>query len=98
MIKNVIVKKTFFFCILLFSSNIQSQTTNINNENLRKETTKIYFIENKGQIIDQCGEINTNVKFLLNTPGLNVLIRSNGFSYDVYSRKEINAILKYLKN
>lgn len=63
-----------------------------------KKLPKNYFIENKGQIIDQCGEINTDVKFLLNTPGLNVLIISNGFSYDDYSRKEVNVILKYLKN
>ncbi len=63
-----------------------------------KKLPENYFIENKGQIIDQCGEINTDVKFLLNTPGLNVLIISNGFSYDDYSRKEVNVILKYLKN
>ncbi|MBA4154863.1 T9SS type B sorting domain-containing protein [Flavobacterium sp.] len=53
------------------------------------------FIENKGQIIDQKGKPNPNVKYLLNTNGLNVQLRENGFSYDVYEvkKKEINSII-----
>jgi gliding motility-associated-like protein len=43
------------------------------------------FIENKGQIKDQDGNPNKSVKFLLSTHrGMNVLLRSNGFSYDTY--------------
>lgn len=42
------------------------------------------FYENKGQIVDQEGKENTEVRYLLNSPGLNVQIKANGFSYDVY--------------
>ena len=43
------------------------------------------FIENKGQIIDQNNNPNSAVLYLLNTPGLNVQLRKDGFSYDLYS-------------
>ncbi len=49
----------------------------------------IGFAENKGQIIDQKGNPNPNVKFLLNSRGLNVQLRNNGFSYDVYETKKV---------
>ncbi|CAM4081839.1 MULTISPECIES: T9SS type B sorting domain-containing protein [Flavobacterium] len=55
----------------------------------QKQTTSIGFIENKGQIIDQKGKENSKVKYLLNTNGLNVQLRANGFSYDVYETKKI---------
>jgi uncharacterized protein (TIGR02145 family) len=42
------------------------------------------FIENKGQIIDQNNKPNPSVLYLLNTPGMNVQLRSGGFSYDLY--------------
>ena len=48
----------------------------------------IGFTENKGQIIDQKGKPNPAVKFLLNSSGLNVQLRKNGFSYDVYETKK----------
>ncbi|MDP1623067.1 MAG: hypothetical protein Q8M08_12100, partial [Bacteroidales bacterium] len=54
----------------------------ISKEGLKQRTG---FIENKGQIIDQNNKSNPAVKYLLNTPGLNVLLRRNGFSYDVYN-------------
>ena len=50
----------------------------------QKNQRTIGFIENKGQIIDQKGKENKNVKFLLNTPGLNVQLKKNAFSYDIY--------------
>jgi hypothetical protein len=46
------------------------------------------FKENKGQIIDQKGKPNPDVKYLLNTNGLNVQIKTNGFSYDIYETKK----------
>lgn len=56
----------------------------------QKNTTKsIGFIENKGQIVNQKGKENKSVHYLLNTPGLNVQLRKNGFSYDVYQTKNI---------
>jgi hypothetical protein len=42
------------------------------------------FIENKGQIIDQNNNSNPAVLYMLNTPGFNVQLRKEGFSYDVY--------------
>ena len=47
------------------------------------------FIENKGQIVDQKGKQNKQINYLLNTPGLNVQLRKNGFSYDVYETKKM---------
>lgn len=48
----------------------------------------IGFIENKGQIVNQKGKPNEAVKYLLNTNGLNVQIKKNGFSYDIYETKK----------
>ena len=45
---------------------------------------KAGFIENKGQLNDQDGKANNTVKYLLNMPGLNVQLRSTGFSYDTW--------------
>jgi hypothetical protein len=42
------------------------------------------FIENKGQVLDQNDKPNTVVRYLLNMPGLNVQLRSGGFSYDAW--------------
>lgn len=55
----------------------------------QKNTSPIGFIENKGQIVDLKGKENKNVQFLLNTPGLNVQLRNNGFSYDIYEAKKV---------
>lgn len=43
------------------------------------------FIENKGQIHDQNIKPNTEVKYLLNTPGMNIQLKANSFSYDTYT-------------
>ncbi|NGY38145.1 T9SS type B sorting domain-containing protein [Flavobacterium sp. XN-5] len=50
------------------------------------------FSENKGQIVDQKGKTNPDVKFLLNSNGLNVQLRKNGFSYDIYEVKKTTAL------
>jgi len=50
----------------------------------QKKNQDYSFYENKGQIVDQNGKANPDVKYLLNSPGLNVQIKKNGFSYDVY--------------
>lgn len=46
------------------------------------------FEENKGQIVDQYHQPNADVHYLFRSPGLNVQLRNNGFSYDSY-RDEI---------
>ena len=55
----------------------------------QEKNKSIGFAENKGQIVDQKGKPNPNVKFLLNSRGLNVQLRKNGFSYDVYENRKV---------
>lgn len=54
----------------------------------QNKNQSIGFKENKGQIIDQNGKPNTDVKYLLNSGGLNVQLKKNGFSYDIYEVKK----------
>lgn len=43
------------------------------------------FIENKGQVLNQDNDFNSDVLFLLpGTHGMNVQLKANGFSYDSY--------------
>ncbi len=42
------------------------------------------FVENKGQVYDQHNELNGDVLFLWNSPGMNIQLRKTGFSYDTY--------------
>lgn len=51
----------------------------------KKSPAQYGFIENKGQISDQNGKPNPGVTFLFNGPGLNVQLKANSFSYDVYT-------------
>ncbi|MDI6051012.1 T9SS type B sorting domain-containing protein [Flavobacterium sp. XS2P24] len=55
----------------------------------QNKNQSIGFKENKGQIIDQKGKANPAVKYLLNSNGLNVQLKKNGFSYDVYETKKL---------
>ena len=70
---------TFIIPLFLLSTLLYAQ----------KSTSPIGFIENKGQIVNQEGKQNEKVLYLLNTPGLNVQLRNNGFSYDIYETKKI---------
>ncbi|MFV8325499.1 T9SS type B sorting domain-containing protein [Flavobacterium sp. ZS1P14] len=54
----------------------------------QNKNQSIGFKENKGQIIDQKGKPNAAVKYLLNSKGLNVQLKKNGFSYDIYETKK----------
>lgn len=72
------IRKLFLLSIL-FSISLSGQTN----------TKSVGFKENKGQIIDQKGNPNAAVEYLLNTGGLNVQIKKNGFSYDVYETEKI---------
>ena len=68
------MKKIYSLVLLLLSFSFFSQ----------KKNNDYSFYENKGQIVDQNGKANPDVKYLLNSPGLNVQIKADGFSYDVY--------------
>nr|WP_294783981.1 T9SS type B sorting domain-containing protein [uncultured Flavobacterium sp.] len=72
------MKHKLFFLLLLITAQLISQNHNQSNG----------FKENKGQIIDQNGKPNSAVKYLLNSGGLNVQLKKNGFSYDIYEVKK----------
>ncbi|MXO05113.1 T9SS type B sorting domain-containing protein [Flavobacterium sp. HBTb2-11-1] len=72
------MKHKLLLLFILFTVQLFSQNKN----------QSIGFIENKGQIIDQNGKPNIAVKYLLNSNGLNVQLKKNGFSYDVYEIKK----------
>ena len=57
-------------------------------KNLQKNN-EYYFYENKGQILNQDGKENKNVQYLFLSNGLNVQLKKNGFSYDVYQVEEV---------
>lgn len=65
--------------VVLFSVGVVAQN----------KSKSVGFTENKGQFIDQKQRPNPSVLYLLNTSGLNVQLKKNGFSYDVYETKKI---------
>jgi hypothetical protein len=56
-----------------------------------KGATSLY-IENKGQIGDQHGKPNTEVKYLILRPGLNIQLKANSFSYDAYTVERLKRV------
>lgn len=75
------MKKLLLF-IFLFSSEVFLFGQHSNTD------SDYPFFENKGQIINQDGKENPAVKYLFNGNGLNVQIKKEGFSYDVYEVKK----------
>lgn len=75
--RKILLFFTLFIYALLFSQNKSSQNNEFN------------FYENKGQIVDQDGKGNPSVKYLFLSNGLNVQLKKNGFSYDVYQVEKI---------
>ncbi|NMH29266.1 DUF7948 domain-containing protein [Flavobacterium silvaticum] len=71
------MKKVAFIACLLLPILIWGQ----------KAVCRFGFTQNKGQIVDQNNRENPDVLFLLNMPGLNVQLKQNGFSYDIYENK-----------
>lgn len=72
------MKYKFLILLIFFATSFVAQN----------KSQSIGFKENKGQIMDQKGNPNPDVKYLLNTHGLNVQIKTNGFSYDIYETKK----------
>jgi gliding motility-associated-like protein len=72
------MKQILLFLVFIITTPLFSQNKN----------QSIGFKENRGQIIDQKGKPNTAVKYLLNSNGLNVQLKKNGFSYDLYKVKK----------
>lgn len=75
------MRKILFLFSLIIYGLVLSQTKII-------QDNQYYFYENKGQIVDQDGKENADVKYLYHSAGLNVQLRSNGFSYDIYETKK----------
>jgi len=73
------MNKKLLFLFFLIAAQLFSQNKN----------QSIGFKENKGQIIDKKGKSNISVLYLLNSNGLNVQLKKNGFSYDIYEVKKI---------
>jgi hypothetical protein len=48
----------------------------------------IAFTENKGQVLCQNGNLRPDVKFIFSAPGLNMALKDNGFSYEVFAEEE----------
>ena len=70
----------------------QSQQTDSRDFDPTELTQKLAvsgFVENKGQLVDQYGNPNNDVHYLLHQNGLNVQLRATGFSYDTYIREEV---------
>lgn len=57
--------------------------------------TQFGFIENKGQVVNQDNKPNAAVGYLLNTAGLNVQLRADGFSYDAFVAERNNTSVAY---
>jgi uncharacterized protein (TIGR02145 family) len=74
------MKKLFLFLFLSLFVPLLLFSLEKNNS----QGTRSGFIENKGQIIDQNNHPNPSVLYLLSTPGMNVQLRTAGFSYDIY--------------
>ncbi|UMQ42806.1 T9SS type B sorting domain-containing protein [Chryseobacterium sp. Y16C] len=73
---------------ILFIFSIISCAFLSGQKNLQKNN-EYYFYENKGQILNQDGKENKNVQYLFLSNGLNVQLKKNGFSYDVYQVEEV---------
>src|ERR1700741_5403760 len=77
---------------ILFFAFLYSFFLNGNNKPANAPEIKKGFVENKGQILDQNKNSNSNVKFLLSQAGLNVQLTKTGFSYDTYKENSFHRI------
>lgn len=48
-----------------------------------------FFVENKGQLVDQNGATNPDVLFMATGPGFRVQLRTTGYSYELFSAEEV---------
>lgn len=49
---------------------------------------QIGFLENKGQVVDQRGNHRNDVKYILSSNGFKLILKENGFSYEIYTIEE----------
>lgn len=72
---------SFFFIKFIILLCLFTKTFGQNSTNLVL-TNSLGFIENKGQFIDEKGNPNSAVKYLMESAGMNIQLRENGFAYD----------------
>jgi len=72
-------RKIYLLVVLLFALMIMQKNVLAQNQT--------GFIENKGQIVNQNYEPNNNVKFLLCNGNMNIQLRNQGFSYDIFKNE-----------
>lgn len=78
------MKWTFYISLFILFLHCPDRSMGFTNPN--------GYIENKGQIIDQNQKYNTEVKYLFLSDGLNIQLRSNSFSYDIYSLQKFELL------
>jgi hypothetical protein len=71
-------------CTSLFGQAIDPKFT----ENFKQTQKKSAFQENKGQMIDQNGNLRPDIKYSYNAPGLKVHFKADGWSYETYKLEE----------
>ncbi len=88
----------YFFTLFITFSFVSLIAINNHKREIFKNSNSFAFKENKGQVIDQFGNTNIDVKYILPTKNNNIAITSNGFSYNVYTtRKKENNLRKSIK-
>lgn len=78
----------FLLLILLSTFNLayaKPKEVDPNSYPIAGNGASTLYIENKGQIGDQNGKPNPEVKYLILRPGLNIQLKKNSFSYDGYT-------------
>ena len=70
------------------SSDNTPVETNITFSPNKQLTNNVGFEENIGQVLDQNGTPNMNILFIGSKNGLNLLLRKDGFSYQLIENKE----------
>ena len=85
--KTNILFRICFSCLFLFIGQLiaSAQVKPGSTSTTPTSIGSFGFIENKGQVYDQQHRPNLNVKYILPSQGMNVVLRSNGFSYDTYT-------------
>lgn len=90
LVKRFTMKFKFISLLLFLTCCLQANLST--SDKPKTPEIKRGFIENKGQVLDQNKNQNTNVKFLLNQSGLNVHLTKSGFSYDTYKANSFHRI------
>ncbi|MBN8693531.1 MAG: T9SS type A sorting domain-containing protein [Bacteroidetes bacterium] len=80
---------------LFFSFALTSNLFAFGSDDFGKFSTQSGYIENKGQIRNQFYEPNSDVKFILPMNGMNLLLKSKGFSYDSYKITNLDSFEKW---